>query len=372
MSRVIIKNSSYDYRVLKPHVFDMLDALGGGDINRRTKVLIKPNFLVPAGPETAVDTHPLVIRAVVEYVLKKDVKPQISDSPAMGSFDRVLKASGTLDALQGLPVFYKPFQNSLPVDIGEPFGQIEIADDALQADFVINLPKLKTHNLMGLTLGVKNLFGCVVGFKKPEWHLKMGTNNDMLARLFVRIHEAVRPRITLLDGILAMEGEGPGRGGTPRQLGLLAGSTDAYALDESVCRLLGIEPDRIPTIKCAREMGLVGESVEIDSGEEAIRLEIGDFKLPHDGRSSGLLGRFQDLFREFLLARPVVSRHHCSLCGACWEICPAKAVSGCSGRLQFDYDQCIRCYCCTEVCPQGALRIRTPVLGRLIKQALNV
>ena len=179
---------------------------------------------------------------MVEYVLEKGALPQISDSPAMGSFERVLRESGTREALKGLPVVCKPFETSRSVDIGPPFGRIDIAEDALSADVIINLPKLKTHNLTGLTLGVKNLFGCIVGLKKPEWHVRMGTNVEMLCRLFVLIHERLRPAMTLLDGIMALEGQGPGRSGTPRHVGLLMGSTDTYALDEAACHLVGADP----------------------------------------------------------------------------------------------------------------------------------
>ncbi len=144
--------------------------------------------------------------------------------------------------------------------MGEPFKKIEIARDALEADVLINLPKLKTHSQMLLTLGVKNLFGCIVGFGKPQWHLRAGVDREVFATLLVRIYQAIRPKLTILDGILAMEGEGPGRGGQPKELGFLLGSADAVALDVAVCRLLGLGEDVLLTNKMAGTVRAAGWS----------------------------------------------------------------------------------------------------------------
>jgi len=253
--KVIIKKASYDYETLRPLVFDMMNTLGGDLIQNHSRVVIKPNLLVTAKPEQAVLTHPSIVRAVAEYILERGAHPYICDSPAMGSFERLLRESGIRDALKGLDVTCRPFKNSIHIDIGEPFGRIEVAEEAVSADVLINLPKFKTHSQMLLTLGVKNLFGCVVGFRKAEWHLRTGVNRDLFARLLVQIHQALKPYMTIMDGILALEGDGPGKGGTPKKLGLLLASNNALALDDTVCRLLGLRPDQLPTNKIAREMG---------------------------------------------------------------------------------------------------------------------
>ncbi len=366
VSRVIIKQSIYDYRVLKPQVFEMMDALGGTRIGPGSRVLIKPNFLSSAGPETAVCTHPLVTRAAAEYVIERGARPQVSDSPAIGSFGRIMKESGTAAALQGLDVVCKPFQSSVPVDIGEPFGRIELAEDAVRADFIINLPKLKTHNLMVLTMAVKNLFGCVIGFKKPEWHLKMGSNTEMLARLFVRIHEAVRPGLTVMDGILAMEGEGPGKGGRPKTLGIIAAGDNDFALDRAVCRLIGIDPEALPIYRNASALGIGLEPFEIEGDLPAV----GKLKLPVSAPAFGT-GRIQEIVRRVFLPKPVVADPLCKSCMDCRKVCPVGAVVEEGTTIRFDYDKCIRCYCCTEVCPHGALGLSEPSLGKVIKKLLK-
>ncbi len=256
MPRVIIRKAAYDYKTLRPVFFEVMDALGGERIEANCRVVIKPNLLAPAPPEKAIVTHPLVVRAAVEYVLERHASPVISDSPAMGSFEKVLKESGIKDALKGLDVEYREFKKSVSVAAGVPFHTVAIAEDALTSDVMINLPKLKTHAQMLLTLGVKNLFGCIVGLSKPEWHFRTGVDREIFARLLVQICKAVAPSFTVLDGILAMEGQGPGRGGVPREIGVLMGSNDAVALDAAVCGMLGIGPEELLTCRAAKEMGL--------------------------------------------------------------------------------------------------------------------
>jgi len=362
--RVIVKNASYAYESLRPSIFEILDSTGGKRIDGSSRVVIKPNLLAPAPPEQAVLTHPLVVRAVVEYVLERGAKPQISDSPAVGSIERVLKTSGIKNALAGLDVEYKEFKSSVTIDAGEPFNRLEIAEDALDADVLINLPKLKTHSQMLLTLGVKNLFGCVVGLRKPEWHLRVGVDRERFAALLVHIYEALRPSLTILDGILAMEGQGPGKGGVPKQLGVLMGSDDALALDITVCGMLGMDADRLLTNKVAVEKGLLTGRIEVVGDVPRVK----DFALPET--KAVLFGpqRFHGFMRRHLIQRPVSNDDLCKACGECWRYCPAGAITHDRKRIAFDYDKCIRCYCCIEVCPHGALRSEDPLLGRIMKE----
>jgi len=362
-SRVIYKRASYDYPSLKPLIFEMADSLCGEAVRSRSRVVIKPNLLAPARPEKAMVTHPLVVKGVAEYCLHKGACVQISDSQAMGTFDRVLKESGLEKALKGMGVVCKEFKESVKVDIGEPFNKIEIAKDALDADVLINLPKLKTHVQMRMTLGVKNLFGCVVGLRKPEWHFRTGVNREAFAQLLVRIHNAVRPSLTIIDGILAMEGEGPGRSGRPRELGVLAGSNDAVALDMTICRMLGQGPHSLLTNKAAEDMGYVFET-EVFGEAPTVH----DFKFPEMAPLVFGPRSLHRFMRRHLVQRPVPDDSLCKMCGECGNYCPAKAVSLDEKRIHFDYDKCIRCYCCIEVCPHGALRTEEPLMGKAMRK----
>ncbi len=364
MEKVYVRNASYDYVILKPAVFALMDSLGGREIGKNSNVVIKPNFLAPARPEEAILTHPLIIKAVVEYVLERGGKPTVSDSPAVGSFPGIMKQNAVSEALEGLDVKCTPFRYSVRRDIGPPFGKIEIAKEVVEADFLINLPKLKTHESMMLTLGVKNLFGCIVGMRKPDWHFRTGIDRDYFARLLVLIHNAVRPFMTILDGILALEGEGPGRSGTPRELGCLFGSKNAIALDVAVCTMFGLDPANLYTCKAADLIGCLPEGIDIDGEMPSLR----DFKLPHIIPLVFGPKPFQGLIRKYFIRRPAVKKSLCRSCGKCLHFCPTNAISEIGNGLAFNFEDCIRCFCCLEICPEGALRT-TGVLGEKLVHA---
>lgn len=368
MTSVIFRTApDYAYSNIRRHVGDMLEKFGGDSIKRGSAVLIKPNFLGPAAPEAAMVTHPHVVKAAVEYVLEKGAYPQVSDSPAMGSFDTVLEKSGIKDALRGYDVTFKEFRESQSVIVGEPFKKLEIASDALNASFMINLPKLKSHTQMLLTLGVKNIYGCIVGLRKPEWHFRIGVNRFLFAKLLVQTCMVVNPAVTILDGILAMEGQGPGRGGTPRSMGALIGSDSPVSLDVAVCRMLGIDPLSLMTNRAAFDMGLVDAAMEFEGEIPSVR----DFRFPEVTPLVFGPKSMHGFMRRHLVQRPVCNDADCRRCGECWRYCPARAISLKDRRLSFDYDTCIRCYCCLEVCPYGALRAEEPRIGRVIKKIVG-
>lgn len=367
MARIKVSKCNYDYKVLKPTFFEIMDSIGGNRIEKGMHVLIKPNLLAPATPDQAMLTHPKVVRAAVEYALERGATVQLSDSPATGSFEKILKKSGIKDELEGLDVELKEFEKSVSLDVGEPFNKLEISEDALNADAIINLPKLKTHCQMLLTLGVKNLFGCVVGLRKPEWHMKTGVNREMFARLLVQVFGSLKPSFTVLDGILAMEGEGPGKAGTPRELGILMGADDAVSLDLTVCRMLGIPPDQLLTNKMAREMGFAQDPIEL----EGVLPRVTDFKMPEIIPIVFGPPIFHGLMRRYMVQRPVCDANLCRLCGECWSYCPPQAISRKKRGVRFDYDRCIRCYCCLEVCPHGAISAREPRAGQILAKTIR-
>lgn len=368
MPDVYFKKAGYDYDVLRPAVFDMLEAIDADCISKNNRVLIKPNFLQPVKPEKAVLTHPLVVKAVAEYVIAKGAHARISDSPAIGSFDRLLKEGGYKKALEGLDVDIRPFKNTTRIDISSPFREIDIARSAIEADVVINLPKLKTHSQMLLTLAVKNLFGCIVGFKKPEWHMRSGIDRQLFARLLVQIYRSINPAITLVDGILALEGHGPGKSGKPREIGVLVSGSSGVAVDEAICRMIGIEPETMPTNRAAAELGIENSGAQIRGDF----YEVSDFELPDLGPLTFGPSRYQGFMRKHLVQRPVVDSKKCKTCGECWNFCPAKAITGLSDGISFDYDLCIRCYCCIEVCPHGALIAKETLPGKILRRLTRI
>jgi len=368
MSTVHIRKAEYNYKTLRPIIFEIMDATVGKTIQKRSRVVIKPNLLAPAPPDRAITTHPMIVRAAAEYVIEKGARPQISDSPAVGSFEKILKESGIREALEGLDVDFREFRETVTVYVGKPFEQINIARDAINADVLINLPKLKTHTQMLLTLGVKNLFGCIVGMKKPEWHLRAGADREMFARLLVKIFQAIRPSVTILDSILAMEGQGPGKSGEPRGLGVLMGSSDTLAIDHVVCRMIGISPDELLTNRITSEQGLLDDNILIDGDLP----RISGYKLPEIAPVVFGPKRLHGFMRRHLVQRPVCDDSMCRLCGECWKYCPAHAITKSGKKLRFDYDKCIRCYCCIEVCPHAALSAHETMTGRISRKLLKM
>jgi len=364
MKPVYFKSSTYAEHELKHAVFELMDKCGGGKIAAGHRVLIKPNFLLPARPESAILTHPGIVAAACEYALARGATVLVADSPATGSFARLLKKGGFARALGDMDVTLRPFKETVAVDIGEPFGKIALAREALEADVVVNLAKLKTHSQMLLTLGVKNLFGCVVGLQKPQWHLRSDVDRDWFARLLVQIHYAISPAVTLVDGIVSLEGDGPGKGGRPKHTGVLIGSRDAAAVDAAICRMLKLDPDKLPTHRAAVARGLL-------TGKPDLR---GDFKtvdhfqLPDQGAVVFGPAFLKGFIRSHILQKPVVDPGRCRACGECWSYCPAAAVFESGRTVAFDYGKCIRCYCCVEVCPHGALAAKMPPGGRLLEK----
>jgi uncharacterized protein (DUF362 family)/Pyruvate/2-oxoacid:ferredoxin oxidoreductase delta subunit len=365
MSRVIVRPATYDEDVLRPVIFALMDGMGGAQLDRASRVLIKPNLLRAARPDRALLTHSAVVRCVVEYCLDKGVRPTVADSPALGSFETILRMSGIREALAGTGVECRPFRESVKIDVGEPFGEIDIAEEAVRSDVIINLPKFKTHSQMLLTLAVKNLFGCIVGFRKPEWHLRAGADRQAFARLLVRIGRTLRPAFNILDGILAMEGEGPGLSGVPRELGILLAGKDPFAVDSVACRVIGLDPEDLPLLKAAAAEGPLPEPT-IDG----VLPDVRGFRLPC--LTPLLYGpRFLHGFiRRHILRRPVCDANLCHLCGECVKICPARAITPEEETLRFDYDRCIRCYCCIEVCPAAALRSAVTLAGKLSRRMI--
>jgi uncharacterized protein (DUF362 family)/Pyruvate/2-oxoacid:ferredoxin oxidoreductase delta subunit len=367
MIDVLFKNTSYAATDLGTTIHEIMDGAGADRIQPGMRVLIKPNLLLPAVPEVAVTTHPLVVKAVVAYVLEKGALPVVADSPGMGSFEKILSKGGYLDATGGLDVVFRPFRESVSIDIGKPFGLISLAREALQADFVINLAKLKTHAQMLLTLGVKNMFGCVIGLKKPEWHLKAGLDRALFARLLVQICRTVAPGITIVDGITALEGQGPGKSGTPRKLGLIAGSRNAYAVDMTLCKVLGLDPAVLQTHRAAQELGLLPENINLKGRFHVID----DFVFPDIGPLTMGPKMLHGFMRRNIIQKPIVNNKDCRLCGKCWKYCPAKAITHHIKGIRFNYDTCIRCYCCLEICPHGVIHMHEPLLGRVLRPYLQ-
>jgi uncharacterized protein (DUF362 family)/Pyruvate/2-oxoacid:ferredoxin oxidoreductase delta subunit len=357
----IIKCSSYnDGEVLKS-LRRSIDLLGGVQnfIQRGDRVLLKPNLLYGKAPEKAVTTHPSIVKGMIRIVRESGGIPFIGDSPSIGTVARAAEKAGIKRVADenNCPLigFEKPVLP--PKGGGNFFKRLEVEQKVLEADVVVNLPKWKTHEMMLLTLGVKNLFGCVPGTKKALWHLKAGEDRKLFAQMLVDLYQVIQPSLTVLDGIVGMEGNGPGSG-NPIQLGLILAGSDALSLDQIVCDLLRIPRKSLMTNQVAFEEGMGRDGIEV-VGEKVEEIRIPRFKLPAPSSPNwNLPGFLQKALKNALTSKPVVEGEVCKACNRCVEICPPGALERKEKDLVFDYEKCIRCFCCQEVCPEGAISIR--------------
>ncbi len=260
MESIVSIRSCEDYspRALSAALEQALRDLGGITtwIKRGDRVLLKPNLLRSANPPDAVVTHPAFVEAVASMVLDSGASVFLGDSPPLGNLGRVLAKSGYEPFMKKMGIQPVPFTEKISQEFSSDrlYRRIDLAKEVFEFDKVINLPKLKTHSQVLLTLAVKNLFGTVVGSDKASWHLA-GREVENFATALVQIYERVRPVVSILDGILAMEGNGP-NSGTPRHLGIIAAAEDAVALDSVVCRLVGYPVEKLLTCVIGEKLGV--------------------------------------------------------------------------------------------------------------------
>jgi len=368
----IVQCHGYEYgRVLKA-VRASVDLLGGMGryVKPGQKVLLKPNLLVSSTAERGVTTHPMVVKAVMEIVREAGGTPFVGDSPAFGTAQRVAARAGIASVAEEMGCPIVDFRERVVVRTDDDFmfRRFEVAREAVESPVVINLPKIKSHGQMVLTLGVKNMFGCVPGTRKAAWHLKAGVDRIYFARMLVELYTVLKPGLTIMDGIIAMEGNGP-NAGTTRPLDMVLAGTDCVSLDSTVTHLLGLPRDRLWTTRVAMEnrMGVADpDRIEV-LGASPESLLVSHFKVPEAGDIAwGLPGFMKGLLKDTVLPRPVIGRNRCKECLNCVEVCPPRAMKKEERGIVIESDKCIRCFCCQEVCPEGAIEIRASILSRIL------
>lgn len=349
---VSIQKSTYN----NLDVESLLMPLGGFKkyINKGERVLLKTNLLNASEPEKAVVTNPIVIAAVAKAVMKVGGIPYIGDLPS-GQFvkrrlKKVYEKTGLIKLSNelGIELNYDTSSKKIDCPNGKRLQKIPVCNFFLKADKTIALPKIKTHSLMMMTLATKIMFGVVPGLNKVKYHslfIKQKAFSEMLLDVF----SVAKPDLIIMDGIVGMQGDGP-MGGTPVDLGVMLASDNAVALDLSVCKILGIEPVGIPTLKEAkiRNMWPTEINYPLLSPKD---VEYKGFLLPS---TAGYLLTGQEAPNRF-----PYPNEKCVGCGECKEICPREAINIIDKRAEVDYSKCIRCYCCHEVCTYNAIDLKT-------------
>jgi uncharacterized protein (DUF362 family)/NAD-dependent dihydropyrimidine dehydrogenase PreA subunit len=350
----------------------LVEPFGGWDaiVSPGERVAVKINLLRGAPPERAVCTHPETLAGVLRSLQAAGAHPFVADSPGglngPAKVARAYKISGIADvcAAEGVQIVDVEDDGvALPAPQGRLYRSFCVGRAFVDADAVIQVGVLKTHQLMRLTGGVKLTFGCIPGLGKAQLHVRAPRRDDF-ADMLLDLHLALRPRFTVIDGIIAMEGQGPGSG-TPRQLGSLFAARNCAALDVALADRTNHERRAVYTIAAAARRGLVDLASPYRLAGDPVEADVGF--TPVAGDREGLLpGALNRTARDLVAARPrLVDAAACTVCGECEQICGARAI-----RLDplpvFDDRACVRCYACTEVCPTAAIDNVLPCLARLL------
>ncbi|MDJ0733603.1 MAG: DUF362 domain-containing protein [Nostocaceae cyanobacterium] len=261
----LIRANSYEQELLRESLSTLLAPLGGiaAFVKPGNRVLLKPNLLTGARPSKECTTRPELVYAVAQMVIEAGGEPFLGDSPAFGSARGVAEANGYLPILEELKLPIIDFHGKRYQTVSQEFNHLLLSKETMEADVVINLPKVKSHGQLVLTLGVKNLFGCVPGKMKAWWHMEAGKDANRFGDMLVETARAINPNLTIIDGIIGHQGNGPSNG-EPRQLGILGASPDVFALDRAMVEILNVAPQKVPTVAASIRQDLVGEIANIN------------------------------------------------------------------------------------------------------------
>lgn len=367
---------NYDEELVYKNLNWALREMGGisavlSDLPKDSKIMLKPNLLRSADVDRAIITHPVVMGAVARIMQEAGYTDVTAgDSSGIGTAVRAMETSGMKAQLAKYGVKATDFDKGTKVDLGNnSHTQMVLCDAIVEADAVINVCKMKTHELERITGAVKNMYGAVLGLHKAEGHTRF-PNPHSFAGVVVDINKYIQPKLHIMDGIVAMDGNGPASG-DPIPMNVLLVSKDPVALDTVFARLVHLEPELVPTINIGHIEGL-GTMKDIcimtPEGEITMDQAVALYGNPayrvdraKEHKVTGVLS----LFRGFKLfqKKPYIIKDACVRCGICVEACPVegKAVNFTHGKKavpEYDYKKCIRCFCCQEMCPNKAIKVK--------------
>ncbi len=377
---VHIRRAAYDAVVCDAAVEALFAAVpAAARIGAQTKILLKPNLLAKHAPEAAVTTHPAVVGAVIRACKARGAKAEnitLADSSGgvytPGQMKSIYKASGLAAVCEakGVACYTACETGVRAVENGRVVSEFELLRPVLEADFIIDLPKFKTHVMTGMTAACKNLFGTIPGLKKAEWHMRF-PDKDRFGEMLIDLLETVRPDMAVMDAVVGLEGDGPA-GGEPRTVGLLLAGEDLPNLDLACAALMGLAPMSVPYLAAAHRRGLCAEAFDAAdlAGDTDAFLPVAGWKLP----ASYLSGAGADVdfaqrvpaplrpaarwVRHKAAPHPVVDKAKCIGCGKCAEICPQHTIEMKNGKSYIHERNCIRCFCCHEMCPAKAIDVK--------------
>ena len=360
---------------LEEKIEKAFDALQVWDkIRPGMKVVLKPNLVMSSKPEQAIITHPAFTAAVGKCVQKAGGRVVIAESPGgpytPAAMKAMFRATGYRDMAEacGFTLYTDCKSREVTLPQAKRCRELSVVEPFLDRDYLIDLPKLKTHSMVGFSGAVKNLFGTVPGLQKPELHCRF-PEREPFSEMLCDLCHFLGPDLSLMDGIWAMEGNGP-TGGQRRDLHVIAGSESPWALDVAAASLVGLEPEKITMLREGHERGygpldlseleLVGDPMETLLAPDFLKAE---------ASSTDFIDRLPKFLRpaakKLATPYPRIDKKRCVGCGKCAESCPQHTISLRDGKAVIRYQNCIRCFCCHEMCPKHVVQIKRLGLLRL-------
>ncbi len=372
----IVACKDYDAANVRAALTEALAAVGGLDwVKPGMKVGVKPNLAAPKGAEFAVCTHPVMVAELVKLLVERGAQVTLGESPGglynASYLSHVYAATGMELAREAGAKLNDNF-NSTEVEYPQATVKKRFLHTSWleNVDALISFAKLKTHGMMGMTGAVKNLYGTVPGTVKLEYHY-MHPNHGEFSNMLVDLYEYHKPSLALIDGVTAMDGNGP-TAGRPRDCGALIASLSGHKADLLAAGLLGIAPMEVPTLDAAHARGLVPDSL----ADLSVYGDPAQFVIPH----CELIPRHEitsvknthGVTRAFMMmvmaSKPRVVKKQCIGCRKCAQLCPAKAIVMKNKLPEINRKKCIRCFCCQEFCPKGAMRVHRSFIARLLNR----
>jgi len=334
------------------------------------RIAIKPNLLTAASPESGVTTHPEFFRAVVHFIKEHKGIPVLVESPAFFRLDKVLKKCGYDDVIIEEKIIIADTGKTSIIrnENGVKYKSFNVAEDIVTSDFIFNLPKLKTHSLTYFTGAVKNLFGTIHGLEKSKWHFKTENEREFMSfllDLYGAFTYSKKDRIiSIMDGIIGLEGEGPGKSGKPVLSKAVIAGKDAIAVDAVAVTIAGLDINKTTLCLEGEKRGLGTASLK---NINIIGSSFHDFEnhfIPPKTKSfSTYIPLSTTLLKNLFVKKPFPDKKKCTLCYQCKTICPAGVIEKSkNGFIPFyNYKKCIRCYCCMEICPEGVISLKRKI-----------
>jgi len=359
----IVQCGSYEKKEVRNAIRKILEICDISADSFPEEILFKPNMLSARKPEDGITTHPIILEALGE--LLSSSKILIGDSPANVEkpVELYWEKCGYKKVSENINATLVKFNRSHSIKIKTKNKSVEIPiTEYINRIPIINLPKLKTHNLTFLTSAVKNLYGLIPGFNKSMLHSKFISSEDF-CNFIVCFYEKIAEKkifFNLVDGVVIMEGNGPSAG-TLRKLGYLIGGKNTIAVEMAGAKLLGLKYKDIPILRIYKKKhGLPDLKIE---GKFT---PLSNFK-PPSASLLGFLGKATPLMpllkilSHFFVMQPLINDGKCKKCYSCRKVCPVGAISK---DLKIDKKKCINCLCCFEVCPYDAIDIKKSFLAK--------